>query len=179
MMRRWLYGLPLLAAMLLGGVFLFGLQPTRNPQELRSMLLGKPMPGFDLPALGGGRFVAADLARGQPVIINFFASWCVPCRAEHVQLMQLSSRYKIPVYGIAWKDSPQNVAQYIKQLGNPYAAIGIDQTGRVGMDFGVAGVPESYIISAKGLVLYRHWGDIRQEHIDAQFLPVLRGEAQR
>ncbi len=172
--RRWIMLLPLVAAIALGALFLYGLREERNPQQLPSVMLGKMMPNFDLAAPDGGRFRTRDVAKDRVVIINFFASWCVPCRAEHPQLMQLSQRYKIPVYGIAWKDSPENVAAFLKQLGSPYARVGIDASGRTGIDWGIAGVPESFIITGKGIIRFRHWGDIRPEHVTERLLPVIR-----
>jgi cytochrome c biogenesis protein CcmG, thiol:disulfide interchange protein DsbE len=179
-MRRLIFLTPLLCALALAGLFAYGLKPSRNPQEIKSILLGKPAPRFDLPALGGGRLTNADFAHDKVVLVNFFASWCVPCRAEHAQLMALSKRYGIPVYGIAWRDTPENAAAFLQDLGNPYAGVGIDQSGRMGVDWGVAGVPESFLLTPKGLIGFRHWGDIRPEHIQDKILPQLRAlEAQR
>jgi cytochrome c biogenesis protein CcmG, thiol:disulfide interchange protein DsbE len=172
--RRWVFLLPLVMAALLGGLFFYGLRAGRNPAEIRSVLLGKPAPAFDLPALGGGRFTEADLRTGHVVIVNFFASWCVPCRAEQAQLMRLARQSKIPVYGIAWKDSPENTAAFLQQLGNPFTRVGIDQNGRTGINWGVAGVPESYILSPGGVIGFRHWGDIRPEHVEDRILPAVR-----
>jgi cytochrome c biogenesis protein CcmG, thiol:disulfide interchange protein DsbE len=173
-MRRWVFLLPLVIVTLLGGLFFYGLRQERNPAEIRSVLVGKPAPAFDLPSPGGGRFRSSDLARGQVVIVNFFASWCIPCRAEHAQLMQLGQTYNIPVYGIAWKDSPENAAAFLKQLGNPFTRVGIDQSGRTGIDWGVAGVPESFILTPSGKIGFRHWGDIRPEHVEARIVPIVR-----
>jgi cytochrome c biogenesis protein CcmG, thiol:disulfide interchange protein DsbE len=173
-LRRAMTLLPLASALALAALFFYGLRPERNPQELKSVFIGKPAPQFDLPALGGGRLSTASLAQNRVVVINFFASWCVPCRAEHAQLMSLSKQYGIPVYGIAWRDTPENAAAFLAELGNPYAAVGIDQSGRMGVDWGVAGVPESFVLNAKGLIGFRHWGDIRPEHVEQKLLPMIR-----
>lgn len=179
-LRRAITLLPLVSGLALAAVFFYGLRPARNPQELQSVFIGKPAPKFDLPALGGGRFTNSGIAKNRVVIINFFASWCVPCRAEHAQLMLLSKHYGIPLYGIAWRDTPENVTAFLAELGNPYTSVGIDQSGRMGIDWGVAGVPESFILTPKALIGFRHWGDIRPEHIDKKLLPMIRTlEAQK
>jgi cytochrome c biogenesis protein CcmG, thiol:disulfide interchange protein DsbE len=172
--RRWIALLPLLCALGLAGLFFYGLQPSRNPQEIKSVFIGKPAPRFDLPALNGGRFTNANFAKDKVVLVNFFASWCMPCRAEHAQLMALSKRYGVPVYGIAWRDTPENAAKFLSKLGNPYVGVGLDQSGRMGVDWGVAGVPESFLLTPKGIIGFRHWGDIRPEHIEDKILPQLR-----
>jgi cytochrome c biogenesis protein CcmG, thiol:disulfide interchange protein DsbE len=166
--------IPLACATALAMLFFYGLRPARNPQEIKSILIDKPAPAFDLPSLDGKRLTNADLAQNRIVIVNFFASWCVPCRAEHPQLMQLAKRHNIPVYGIAWRDSSTNAADFLKQLGNPYTAVGVDTSGRMGIDWGVAGVPESFILTADGKIGFRHWGDIRAEHIEERLLPIIR-----
>jgi cytochrome c biogenesis protein CcmG, thiol:disulfide interchange protein DsbE len=173
-MRRWLFLLPLILVALLGGLFLRGLRADRNPQEIRSVLVGKAAPAFDLPALDGGRLTQADLRQDRVVMVNFFASWCTPCRAEHAQLVTLARTHKIPLYGIAWKDSPEKAAAFLQSLGNPFTRVGIDQSGRTGIDWGVAGVPESYIITPDGIVRFRHWGDIRPEHVEGRILKIIR-----
>jgi cytochrome c biogenesis protein CcmG, thiol:disulfide interchange protein DsbE len=172
--RRWIFIMPLVCAALLAALFFYGLRSTRNPQEIKSILIDKPAPAFDLPSLDGQRFTNTDLAKNRVVIVNFFASWCVPCRAEHPQLMQLAKRYDIPVYGIAWRDSAENAADFLKQLGNPYTDVGIDASGRMGINWGVAGVPETFVVTPNGKIGFRHWGDIRTEHIEARLLPAIR-----
>jgi cytochrome c biogenesis protein CcmG, thiol:disulfide interchange protein DsbE len=179
-LRRMLSLLPLVSGLVLAAVFFYGLRASRNPQELQSVFIGKPAPRFDLPALGGGRFSTRNMAKNRVVIVNFFASWCVPCRAEHAQLMLLSKHYGITVYGIAWRDTPENAAAFLAELGNPYMSVGVDQSGRMGVDWGVAGVPESFILNPAGLIGFRHWGDIRPEHIEQKLLPMIRTlEAQK
>jgi cytochrome c biogenesis protein CcmG/thiol:disulfide interchange protein DsbE len=124
-----------------------------------SPLIGKPAPPFVLPDMAGGQM---DLSayRGKPIILNFYASWCAPCRVEHPQLLQLASDPRFVVLGVAYRDDPAKTAAYLDELGNPYAQTALDRQGAIGVQFGLAGVPETYVISADGNVLLRHQGEI-------------------
>ena len=155
-MRRLLYALPILLLALFGWLAWRGLAPDRDPSALPSALIGKPVPQFDLPLLetGAGKLATADVA-GHVTVINFFASWCLPCKAEHPLLFALGKDYGVPVYGIAFKDRPADTAKYIQEMGNPYAKIGLDESGRTGLDFGLMGVPETFILDKTGIVRYR------------------------
>jgi cytochrome c biogenesis protein CcmG/thiol:disulfide interchange protein DsbE len=155
-MRRLLYALPILLLALFGWLAWRGLAPDRDPSALPSALIGKPVPQFDLPPLeaGAARLAAADVA-GHVTVINFFASWCLPCKAEHPLLFDLGKDYGVPVYGIAFKDRPADTAAYIQEMGSPYAKIGLDENGRTGLDFGLMGVPETFILDKTGIVRYR------------------------
>jgi cytochrome c biogenesis protein CcmG/thiol:disulfide interchange protein DsbE len=155
-MRRLLYALPILLLVLFAWLAWRGLSPDRDPHALPSALIGKPVPGIDLPPLAanGAKLTSADLA-GHVTVINFFASWCLPCKAEHPLLFELGKDYGVPVYGIAFKDRPADTAQYIAEMGSPYAKIGLDESGRTGLDFGLMGVPETFILDKEGVVRYR------------------------
>lgn len=155
-MRRLLYALPILLLALFGWLAWRGLAPDRDPSALPSALIGKPMPQFDLPPLdpAAQKLGSADTA-GQVTVINFFASWCLPCKGEHPLLFQLGQDYGVPVYGIAFKDRPADTAAYIKEMGSPYTKIGLDESGRTALDFGLMGVPETFIIDKTGIVRYR------------------------
>jgi cytochrome c biogenesis protein CcmG/thiol:disulfide interchange protein DsbE len=172
--RRALYLLPLVLFAALA-VYLFqGLAPGRDPQLLPSAMIDKPAPDFALPALaGGGQFGFADL-RGHVALVNFFASWCVPCRAEHPVLMALSHDSAVPLYGIAYKDKPDDAAKFLAELGNPFRQVGLDQSGRTGIDFGVYGVPETYAIDRDGRIRWRHVGPLDQATIDHELKPLLQ-----
>jgi cytochrome c biogenesis protein CcmG/thiol:disulfide interchange protein DsbE len=171
--RRALYLLPLVLFAALA-IYLFqGLAPGRDPQLLPSAMIDKPAPDFALPELlGGGQLTLADI-KGQVVLVNFFASWCVPCRAEHPVLMTLSHDLAVPLYGIAYKDKPEDAAKFLADLGNPFRRTGLDQNGRTGIDFGVYGVPETYAIDRDGRIRWRHVGPLDQAAIDRELMPLL------
>jgi cytochrome c biogenesis protein CcmG/thiol:disulfide interchange protein DsbE len=173
-MRRALFFLPVLAFAALAVYFALALAPGRDPHLLPSALIDKPAPAFDLAALGGGPALARDALKGQVVLVNFFASWCVPCRVEQPLLMRLAEEEHLPLYGIAYKDKPENTAAFLKQLGDPYRAVGLDREGRTGIDFGVYGVPETYVIDKTGRIRYRHVGPLTAEVVDQQLLPLVK-----
>jgi cytochrome c biogenesis protein CcmG/thiol:disulfide interchange protein DsbE len=173
-MRRALFFLPVLAFAALAVYFALALAPGRDPHLLPSALIDKPAPAFDLAALGGGPALARDALKGQVVLVNFFASWCVPCRVEQPLLMRIAEEEHLPLYGIAYKDKPENTAAFLKQLGDPYRAVGLDREGRTGIDFGVYGVPETYVIDKTGRIRYRHVGPLTAEVVDQQLLPLVK-----
>lgn len=164
MNRRLLLGAPLGIALLGGGAFyamLKGLaKGTFDPRGVPSQLIDKPLPEFTLPG-----FSHADvLAEKKPVVINFFASWCVPCVEEAATLMALRQR-GVPVWGIAYKDKDPQTALYLSRHGNPYARLAHDNEGRVAIDWGVTGVPETYLIDAQGIVRWRFVGPLPDEAV--------------
>jgi cytochrome c biogenesis protein CcmG/thiol:disulfide interchange protein DsbE len=154
--RRLLYALPILLLVLFGWLAWRGLAPDRDPSVLPSALIGKPVPSFELPPLdpAAEKLASVDIA-GHVTVINFFASWCLPCKAEHPLLFQLGKDYGVPVYGIAFKDKPEATAAYIKEMGSPYTKIGLDESGRTSLDFGLMGVPETFIVDKTGIIRYR------------------------
>ncbi|MDO9711112.1 DsbE family thiol:disulfide interchange protein [Paracraurococcus lichenis] len=148
-----------------------------NPKGVPSALIGKPAPNFTLPPLDGAdrpALAAADLrAAGRPVLVNFFASWCVPCVIEHPELMKLS-RGGIPVLGIAYKDKPADALGFLQKHGNPYQRLGVDQPGRVAIDWGLYGVPETYFIDRDGIIRWRWAGPVTEETVAQQLRPLLK-----
>ena len=167
-MRRWLAVLPVAAFILLAGYFGYALRPDHDPHELPSALLDREMPAFALPGL-----TAATL-KGQVVLVNIFASWCAPCRVEHPLLMRLAKDEKIPLYGIAYKDKDVDNVRFLAELGNPFTAVGLDRDGRVGIDFGVYGVPETYLIDRDGHIRQRWVGPLTPGRVTREVLPALR-----
>ncbi|WP_149538859.1 DsbE family thiol:disulfide interchange protein [Siccirubricoccus phaeus] len=179
--RRLLLLAPLGAAAAAGAGFyamLRGLGTgSYDPRGVPSALIGKPPPDFALPPLDGAErppLSAADLrAPGRPVLVNFFASWCVPCVIEHPQLMRLS-REGVPLLGIAYKDKPEDSLGFLRRHGNPFAKLGVDQPGRVAIDWGLYGVPETYLIDKAGIIRWRWAGPITEDTMSAELQPLLR-----
>ena len=162
-----------LGLVIIGGLALQGtLSGSRNPNQLPSVLIGKPAPEVPLPLLQNSRAnLALDAYRGQPLLVNFFASWCAPCRAEAPALEHLSNQ--IRTIGIAYKDRPHDTLQFLEQYGNPFVAIGRDDDGRAGMAWGVYGVPETYLIDPSGQIKWRHAGPLTRDVITTQLLAKL------
>jgi cytochrome c biogenesis protein CcmG/thiol:disulfide interchange protein DsbE len=160
-MRRVLFLAPvLLLVLVLVG---FGVGLRHDPSILPSQLIGKPLPAFSLPPLSPDRtgLATADLA-GEPVLLNVFASWCVACRVEHPTLMRLKDQ-GVKIAGLDWKDEAADGAGWLSQNGDPYALTGNDRTGRAGIDLGVSGVPETFVVDRRGRVRYRQVGPITPE----------------
>ena len=172
-MRRLIYLLPAGLFLVLALYFAMSLRPGYDPHILPSAMLDKPAPDFALPGLKGDGVAKAGLA-GQPAVVNFFASWCVPCRVEHPILMRLASQEGIRLYGIAYKDKPDDSARFLSQFGDPYRAIGVDRAGTVGLDFGVYGVPETYVIDRAGTIRKRFVGPLTAQAVETELLPLLR-----
>jgi len=173
-LRRLLFILPAALFVAVAVYFHLALNPDRDPQLLPSALIDKPAPAFQLAGLDGAPGLALDAFKGQVVLINFFASWCVPCRDEHPVLMGLEKQIGVPLYGIAYKDKPADTEHFLKELGDPYRAIGVDQSGRTAIDFGVYGVPETYVIDKEGRIRKRFVGPLSESDIARELLPLVR-----
>lgn len=172
-MKRILYLVPLALFAGLAAYFTMSLLSGRDPHDLPSALIDKPAPSFDLPALAGGDDLASAGLRGQVAVVNFFASWCVPCRIEHPMLMRLATEEKLAIYGIAYKDRPEAARRLLDEDGNPYARVGLDLSGRTGMDFGVYGVPETYVIDKTGHIRKKFVGPLSPEAVERELLPLI------
>src|ERR1700761_2825755 len=173
-MKRLIYLLPLVLFLVLAGYFAVALRPGHDIHELPSAMIEKPAPAFTIASLGDNRPLASDTLKGHPFIINFFASWCVPCRIEHPLLMRLAEQKHLPLYGIAYKDKPADSTRLLSTFGVPYRQVGIDQDGRVGLNFGVYGVPETYVIDASGVIRKRFVGPLTADTVDHDLLPLLK-----
>lgn len=171
-MRRLLFVAPVALLMLALAGLALGLQ--RDPSKIPSTLIDRPLPQFVLPAVypDGPGLSNADFV-GEPRILNVFASWCTACRIEHPLLMQLRAQGE-PIYGLDWKDQAVDGAHWLRTTGDPYVAAGNDESGRVGIDLGVTGVPETFIIDREGRVRYKHIGPINAEHWRDTLQPLLQ-----
>ncbi len=177
-MVRLLAFAPLVIAVVFGAFFLWGLDPDRDPNAIPSVLISQPVPEFALEPVSGlqtpglSRVDLVDADR--PIIVNVFASWCVPCRAEHAVLTGLAINEGLTLYGINYKDKPEDAVRWLRDLGNPYTRIGSDLTGRAGIEWGISGVPETFIVGDGGIVLYRYVGPVVGDEAVATFRAALK-----
>jgi cytochrome c biogenesis protein CcmG/thiol:disulfide interchange protein DsbE len=151
------------------------------PQELPSPLVGKTAPSIALPALDDQTpgFSRSELGQGKPIIVNFFSSWCVPCRLEHQTLMQLAKREGVTLYGVDYKEglygkSDRDARGFLDELGNPFSKINKDAEGRVAIDWGVTGVPETFVIDGEGVIRVHYAGPLNEETLQRLILPALK-----
>ncbi len=171
--------LPLAVFIAMAGVFSVMLMSGRNAQDVPTALAGKPAPAFDLPPVENLKtngapvpgLATADLKTGKVTVVNVFASWCGPCREEHPQILALSKDARISIVGINQKDKPADAVQFLTALGNPYAAVGADSNGRVSIDWGVYGVPETFILRADGTVAFKKVGPISADDLEKVVKP--------
>ncbi len=149
---------------------------TRDPREIPSPLIGKPVPAFSLPPVRGRALglSSADL-KGEVSLVNVFASWCVACREEHPLLMQIRRDGIVPVHGLNYKDQPADAARWLDEFGDPYRRTGADLDGRVAIDWGVYGVPETFVVDRDGRIVYKHIGPITPTVWQRTLLPRIRG----
>ena len=172
-MNRFL--LPLVAFAILIPVFMIGL--TRNPNELPSPLLDNPAPAFDLPSLTDpDQRVGSASYAGEMALINVWATWCPGCRQEHDFLMQLADEGMIPIYGLNWRDNRPDALRWLATLGDPYVDSAYDEDGRVGIDWGVYGAPETFLVDANGIVIHKHIAPLTREIWDRDFVPLIDGQ---
>lgn len=160
-------------------VVIFALNMNRDPSLIRSVLLDKPAPGLVLPAVAGLDLPGLDNSqlKGQVSVVNVFASWCVPCRAEHPFLTELRSQTGVQMLGINQKDAPENAGKFLAELGNPYDAVGADADGRVSIDWGIYGVPETFVVNPAGIVTYKQVGPLDAQSMLAMIAAIDKARA--
>jgi len=168
--RRLLIALPLLGFIALAGLFFRGLS-SGDPSRLPSALIGRPAPNLSLPALEGLTRENLQVPgldpsnfQGRVTLVNVWASWCIPCRTEHPQLERLAADQRVQVIGINYKDSSENARRFLGRYGNPFVAVGVDPGGRAAIEWGVYGVPETFLIGRDGRIIYKHVGPIIEEN---------------
>jgi cytochrome c biogenesis protein CcmG/thiol:disulfide interchange protein DsbE len=177
---------PLAIFTALAVVFAFALRGG-DPSKLPSALIGKAAPAVELAGLEGlteaghpvGGFTSADLAKGQVSVVNFWASWCVPCVQEHPVLVALQERTGVRVYGVNYKDQAAAARRFLGRYGNPFAAVGVDGNGRAAIEWGVYGMPETFIVNGEGRIAYKHVGPITPETLEARIIPAIRAAERR
>ncbi len=179
--RLGLVALPLIIFGAMAIVFLFALK-SGDPSKLPSALIGKRAPEITVPALpeltDGPRtvpgFASVDLAKGQVSVVNFWASWCAPCVAEHPLLIALKERTGVALYGVNYKDQAVAARRFLGRYGNPYAAVGVDVHGRTAIEWGVYGMPETFVLNGRGEIVYKHVGPITPESLEAKVIPAIK-----
>ncbi len=177
--RRWIAALPLVGFAALAGLFALRLFSGHDPAILPSALVGHPAPAFNLPALPESSkpgLSDADLRKGQTTVVNIFASWCGPCRIEHPVLKKLSDNAALKamgvrIVGVDYKDDPSNARRFLSGEGDPYDAIGADSSGRVGIDWGLTGVPETFIVRGDGTIAFKYTGPMTEQALNDIVLP--------
>lgn len=170
-MKRFL--LPLAIFVVMVGFLAVGL--TLNPREVPSPLVGKAAPDFSLPQLHESDkvFSPKELA-GKVWLLNFWASWCNGCKEEHPVLMQIAKSGEVPIYGVDYKDTREEALTWLRRWGNPYQLVAVDEAGRVGINYGVYGVPETYVIDKAGKIRYKQIGPVDQDVLEKKILPLVR-----
>lgn len=170
--RRLAFFVPVLVFVGLAVAFAVGL--TMNPREIPSVLIDKPVPDFRLPPVKGRDLgLATTDLRGEVSLVNAFASWCVACRVEHPLLMQLSKAGIVPVHGLNYKDKPDDAAAWLERYGDPYSRTGADLDGRVAIDWGIYGLPETFLVDRHGVIRFKHVGPVTPQVLEETILPLI------
>ena len=172
-MRRLIFLLPLLLFVGVGVAFFLGFE--RDPRDIPSALIDKPVPEFALPALAGHKEgLSTPMLKGDVTLVNVFASWCIPCKAEHPVITRLSKELGVTVRGINYKDKTEDAVDWLRRNGDPYASVGADLDGRVSIDWGVYGVPETYLIDRQGRIRFKQVGPLTPQVVEEQILPMIK-----
>ena len=168
-----IHALPLVVFAFLAVAFAIGL--TLDPREIPSVLIGKKVPEFDLPPVQGRALGFSDKdLKGEVSLVNVWASWCLACKQEHPILMDLAKRNVVPIHGLNYKDKPDEAQEWLDDLGDPYTRTGADIDGRVAIDWGVYGVPETFVIDDAGRIAYKHIGPMNIQSFEEKILPVIK-----
>jgi cytochrome c biogenesis protein CcmG/thiol:disulfide interchange protein DsbE len=172
-MRLVKFGVPLLLFVALAAFLAVGLM--RDPREVPSPFIGRAAPAFTLERLHEpGQSFSPEQMKGKVWLLNVWASWCVSCRVEHPLLVEMSKRNDVPIVGLDYKDERDKGLQWLNRMGNPYALSAFDVEGKVGIDYGVYGVPETFVIDKQGVIRYKQIGPITPEALEQKILPLIR-----
>lgn len=168
--------IPLIAFVVLAVVLYAGVKSSSDNHILSSVLIGKPAPQFNLPSLTKpGASVTSKALLGKPYVLNVWGTWCGACRVEHESLMAIQQLGQVPIIGLNWRDDEDLALSWLSQLGNPYEEIAVDKQGRLAIDLGVYGAPETFLIDAKGIIVHKHIGPLSVEIFKRDFEPRLNG----
>lgn len=170
---KWMAFVPLLALLALVGVSIFLLTREGERERFTEGMIGQPAPAYALARLEGSEPLTGDERRGRAYVVNLFASWCGPCRAEHPQLMALR-RQGVEIVGVAYKDRPEAAGAFLNELGNPFSDVGLDPEGRFGLELGITGVPETFVIGPDGVIRAAYRGPLTEAVVRDTILPALR-----
>jgi cytochrome c biogenesis protein CcmG/thiol:disulfide interchange protein DsbE len=176
---NWLAVLPLVVFAGLAAIFLVQLRSGEDSSFVPSVLIGREAPETNLPPLAGSDLpglASADF-KGHVTLVNVWASWCAPCREEQPLLMKLKGDPRFRLTGLNYKDKPANALRFLGEMGNPFAAIGVDENGRTAIDWGVYGVPETYLVGKDGRILYKHVGPFTEQSIAGELMPAIEKAA--
>jgi len=158
-MKKYLIKIPYIIFLFILLIFFYLLIIERNPSEIPSNLLNKKIPNFETESLfTNEKFISSEKFGGEVILVNFFATWCQPCRAEHIYLKRFSNEKRIKIIGINYKDNSKKTLEWLRDSGNPYSDVPIDKDGKIAIDWGVYGIPETFIVNSKGIIKYRHIG---------------------
>lgn len=163
-MKKYLLKFPVIFFLLILSTFFYLLIIDRNPSTIPSNLIDKPVPQFETKSLlSNEKFSSIDEFANEITLVNFFATWCKPCRDEHIYIKKFANKNKIKIIGINFKDDEKKTTVWLKELGNPYSNIAVDKNGKIAIDWGVYGIPETFIVNSKGIIKYKHVGAITEE----------------
>jgi cytochrome c biogenesis protein CcmG, thiol:disulfide interchange protein DsbE len=163
--------LPVLIFLALASALYVGVKHSGNKSTMQSALLGRPAPPFELPVLEDANLkLTTSALAGKPWVLNVWGTWCAGCRDEHPVLVEVARENRVAIVGMAWKDDPARVDEWLRQLGNPYFAVPLDESGRTAINYGVYGAPETFFIDATGIVRYRHVGPMTLDVWKREFL---------
>ncbi|MFG1417434.1 DsbE family thiol:disulfide interchange protein [Xanthobacter sp. V0B-10] len=178
--RLWLVALPLVLFLALAALFFSRLETGGDPSRVPSALVGRPAPAVVLEPLAGLNRAGApvpgfDVAelKGKPTLVNVWASWCAPCREEHPLLMKIAEDPRLRLVGLNYKDAPDNARRFLGQYGLPYAAVGVDPKGRAAIDWGVYGVPETFVLDRNGVIVHKFVGPLTAEAVNNTLMPLI------